>query len=333
MPPPDATRNEHTETTPKPTPTARKPLGRRWWFRILRFFVFFYAAWCGTLYFYQDKLLFPADLAGSPLPLKYSATTVELERNVNDGNRQFKVVAWFVPAVEAGPDRPCPLVVYFHGNAELIDAQHHMINFYHRHGCHVLLPEYRGYGRSGGKPSEAGILDDAAYFLAEALRRPDVDPARVLYHGRSLGGGPCAGLADRRAPRAMILESTFTSAASMARKYWAPEFLATNPFHVDRVVARLDIPLLLFHGTTDDIIPVEHGRALRDLARHGRYIEYACRHNDFPGPGEDDYWRQIETFLTETGLTPSDPTAATRPTPRATPPIAPPTQPQTPPKP
>jgi len=266
-------------------------------FRFIRSALTIYLVWCATLYFMQDTILFPASAAGPPSPLMYNYATVQLERDVPEVGR---VAAWFVPAQLAAPDKPLPLAVYFHGNAELIDQQHDIISFYRRHDCNVLLPEYRGYGRSAGRPSQDAILDDAAYFLAEALKRPGVDPARVVFHGRSLGGGPAALLAMKHKPTVLILESTFSSAAAMAGRYFVPGFLVKNPFHVDRAVAALDIPILLFHGTTDDIIPVSHGRRLRDLAKRGTYVEYNCDHNHFPGSpdNETDYWQHIKTCLT-----------------------------------
>jgi len=267
-------------------------------FRILRSAVTIYLVWAATLYIMQDSILFPASAAGAPSPLMYNYATEQLEREVPGVGR---VAAWFVPAQLASPENPLPLVVYFHGNAELIDQQHDVIQHYREMDCNVLLPEYRGYGRSAGKPGQDVIIDDAAFFLAEALKRPGVDPKRVVFHGRSLGGGPAALLAMKRTPNVLILESTFSSAAAMAAKYFVPGFLVKNPFHVDDAVAALDIPILMFHGTTDDIIPVSHGRRLRDLAKHGTYVEYDCQHNNFPGApdNETDYWRHIQTCLTD----------------------------------
>jgi fermentation-respiration switch protein FrsA (DUF1100 family) len=258
-----------------------------------------YIFWCGALYMVQDKLLFPADMAGEPLKLlPFGEDTVELTRYV-DG---VHVTAWFLPAYVAEAARPAPLLVFFHGNAELIDHQFDLVEQYRKRGFAVLLPEYRGYGRSGGIPGEKAFVDDARHFLDAALKRLDVDASRVVYHGRSLGGGPAAGLAALRKPAAMVLESTFTSAAAMARTYWAPTFLVRNPFRVDRTLEALDIPVLIFHGTTDEIISVEHGRALRDLARRGTYVEYDCRHNDFPGNCIDDYWIQIDSYLKKAAI-------------------------------
>jgi fermentation-respiration switch protein FrsA (DUF1100 family) len=271
-------------------------LVRRW----LVFAGFLYIAWCVTLYFYQDKMLFPADLAPLPTPALYDRTTVELRVDIGGGEQ---AVAWFMPALASDPVKPAPLVIYFHGNAEIIDYQSTAVEGYRKLGCAVLLPEYRGYGRSGGKPSEEGILADSVRFFDQAIKRPDVDAARVLIHGRSLGGGPAAQLAGARKPRGLILESTFSSVAAMAHDYLAPECLARNPFRTDRVLAGLDVPVLIFHGTDDDIIPVWHGRALRDLAKNGTYVEYVCGHNDFPGDAnEDAYWEDIASFLNRAGV-------------------------------
>lgn len=288
------TAREHAE------PSTRCPLRRRLWFRALVFLLVLYVAWCIALWCFQDRLLFPADMAPLPTPQPYSAATVELARDIEGGGR---VVAWFVPAFEHAPDRPAPLVVFFHGNAEIIDHQQEIIEGYRRLGCSILLPEYRGYGRSDGRPGEEAIVDDALFFYDKIIDRPGVDRTRVVVHGRSLGGGPAAQVADRRKPGALILQSTFKSAAAMAHRYLAPSFLARNPFRTDRVLDSLDVPVLIFHGRNDDIIPVAHGRALRDIARRATYIEYDCRHNDFPGEANRDrYWGEIRRFLEENSV-------------------------------
>ena len=247
----------HAETQTDAQPSAPSPLRKRTWFRALVFLSVLYVAWCTTLFFYQDKMLFPADLAAEPMPMRYSDSTVELTRDIPGGG---KVIAWFIPAFDVGTGRPPPLVIFFHGNAEIIDHQQDTIERYRRMGCSLLLPEYRGYGRSDGTPSETAIVDDALYFHALALERSDFDKTRIFFHGRSLGGGPAAQLAARRRPRLLILESTFKSAAAMAHKYYAPAFITRNPFRTDRVLASLDIPVLIFHGTNDNLIP-EIGRA------------------------------------------------------------------------
>jgi uncharacterized protein len=295
--PPDRPPEPESPTTLLTARTARdKTSPRRRLVRIAAVLVLFYAAWCVAMYIYQDQLLFPADMAAPPLPLGYQGkTTIEMNLDLPSGG---SVVAWFLPAPGVTPDSPGPVVVFFHGNAEIIDHQHDMVEGYHRLGCSILLPEYRGYGRAGGKPGEEAIVADAVHFYDELIKLPEADKSRIVFHGRSLGGGPAAQLAARRTPRALILESTFSSVAAMAAKYGCPSFLAKSPFRTDRVLESLDVPVLIFHGSDDDIIPVSHGRRLRDLARRGTYIEYGCRHNDFPGAdNEEAYWNEIAAFL------------------------------------
>ncbi|MCG8403809.1 MAG: alpha/beta hydrolase [Phycisphaerales bacterium] len=293
----DETVVEHGTNEDRKMPP-RRPLRQRPWFRLVIYVAAFYMVWCTILYSWQDSLLFPAEMAAEPLPRLYSAKTVELIRDLDSGG---KVVAWFIPAPTLKPRSPC--IIYFHGNAEIIDHQHTVVEGYLRLGCSVLLPEYRGYGRSAGSPSEKGIVEDAVYFHDEIVKRDDVDKSRVVFHGRSLGGGPAAQLAARRKPKLLILESTFSSAAAMAHKYFAPMFLVKHPFRTDHVLESLDVPVLLFHGSRDDIIPVEHGRKLRDLAFDATYVEFDCRHNDFPGhDNEEKYWADIERFMEKHGV-------------------------------
>jgi fermentation-respiration switch protein FrsA (DUF1100 family) len=126
----------------------------------------------------------------------------------------------------------------------------------------LVLPEYRGYGRSGGKPSQATILADLVRIHDQMVTRPEVDPSRVLFHGRSIGGGVVCALAAVRKPHAMILMSTFTSIHDVAKKWFVPKSLIADPFESLEVVRTLDIPILVVHGTEDRLIPPSHGHAL-----------------------------------------------------------------------
>lgn len=283
------------DATPEAAGTRPARRSKRLLWRVLRLVGVLYVVWCVVLYFYQDKLLFPAYLAPDPLPTKlYDARSKSITIETDEGRSE----AWFVPALWASAEKPAPVVVYFHGNAELIDYQSTTVDGYRAMGWSVLLPEYRGYGRSDGTPGERTIVADAVRFYDELVKRPEVDAGRIILHGRSVGGGPAAQLAARRPCRGLILESTFTSVVDMASKYFAPAALVKNPLRTDQVLPTLDVPVLIFHGTRDNIIPVAHGRRLKDLAKNAKYIEYNCRHNDFPGDdNEASYWREIAAFL------------------------------------
>ncbi len=245
----------------------------------------------------QERILFPRQMAPDPIDTPPIHPTFEWKRERTLGGTG---VAWYIPTLQAARNNPRPCVVFFHGNAEIIDYQSDLVLAYRQLGCSTLLPEYPGYGRSTGFPSEASIVDDAEYFYNKLLEQPDVDRHRIIFHGRSIGGAVAAQLATRHEPAALILQSTFTSVPAMAGKYLMPSFLVRHPFHTDRAVAAITSPILIFHGSQDRIVPVSHGRTLRDLSaksKEVRYVEYNCGHNDFPGDDTQDYLTNIRQFL------------------------------------
>jgi len=254
------------------------------------------------MYCIQDRIVFPVDQAPAPLPRPVRADIVVTKLDLDSGEQ---VESWFLPAAGVSAHKPAPVVMFFHGNAELIDYQDDIVRQYHELGISVLLPEYRGYGHSGGSPSQDAIREDCVHFYDKLIERADVDASRIVFHGRSLGGGVACDVATQRKPAGLILQSTFASAAEMAHDYLTPSFLAKHPFRNDRVVSGIGIPLLIFHGTRDTIIPVHHGRHLRDLAPGAVYIEYDCGHNDWPGRGnEQRFWDEIKDFLSQSGILP-----------------------------
>lgn len=250
-----------------------------------------------VLYASQDAILFPRKYTnprpGATPPMGTELVTVTL----SDG---AIVEGWFKPGAREG-GAPGPAVLFCHGNAELIDDNLGMIREYTRRGLSVMLMEYPGYGRSGGAPSQASITEAGLAFFDVLASRPEVDPARIVVHGRSLGGGAAAQVFKQRPAAAMIVESTFTSVSSMARKYAMPSVLVKHPFRTDEVIRGDPRPLLIFHGTQDEIIPVAHGRRLAEIRPDAMYIETPGDHNGYP-PDPEAYWRKIDEFLRGSGL-------------------------------
>ena len=209
-----------------------------------------------------------------------------------------RVEAWFIPGAGQGPR---PVLVYAHGNAELIDHWAEALERYRRLGLSVLLPEYRGYGRSAGAPSERAIVDDFTAIVDRVLARPEVDRTRLVIHGRSIGGGVACGLALRRRPAALILQSTFTSLRDMARRYGLPGWLVRDRFDNLAALSRLQLPTLVLHGTRDSLIPYAHGEKLAAAAHGHRLVSFATDHND--PLGEDPrFWRELTAFLRQAGV-------------------------------
>ncbi len=216
------------------------------------------------------------------------------------------VEAWLLPGKGASAQTPGPAVIFAHGNAELIEHWPPMMEPYRQRGLSVLLVEYRGYGRSAGSPSEAAIAEDFAAFYDLLAARPEVDPDRIIFHGRSLGGAAVCALAARRPPAALILQSTFTRFTDMAATWFVPAFMILDPFDSLGVVQRLDRPTLVFHGRLDTLIPHNHGQRLAAASPRARLVSYDCGHNDCP-PDWGHFWAQIDAFLRDADILPETP--------------------------
>ena len=209
--------------------------------------------------------------------------------------------AWFVPPAPELRLQSYPVVIFAHGNAELIDFWVQELNPLRQLGLGLLLVEYPGYGRSQGHPSQKTITQVFVAAYDHILKHPKVDPDRIILMGRSIGGGAVCQLAARRPAASLILMSTFTSARSFAPKYLVPGFLVKDPFDNLTVVKSFTGPVLIIHGQKDDIIPFVHGKRLQQAASQARLIAYPCGHNDCP-PGWGLFWKDIEDFLRKSNL-------------------------------
>ena len=262
-----------------------------------------YVVYCGLLFFFQAKLIFPASMAGPPSETLPTADTVVIERSTEEGT----TTAWFVlaPGSDNGKDEPKPLAVFFHGNAELIDHQHAIIDLYHGLGIHVLLVEYRGYGHSDGTPSQDHIVTDSVAVLEGVLKREGVDADSLILHGRSIGGGLAAQVALQTDAAALIVESTFASVSGMALRYGAPPFLVRSPLNTEQAFEELGLPILIMHGKADAMIPVSQAQKLEAAAADARLVLFDAHHNSLPNGSEVLLYRQeINDLLKRAGVFP-----------------------------
>lgn len=206
-----------------------------------------------------------------------------------------EVEVWFLPAHRsAGPG---PTLVFAHGNGELIDDWLHEFEAPRSWGLSILLVEYPGYGRSGGRPSERSITGAMIAAHDWVRTRPEADPERIVAFGRSVGGGAAAALAMTRPVAALVLESAFTSVRAMARRQAVPGFLIRDPFDNLGAVRRYQGPVLIVHGARDAIVPPSHARALHAAATDAELHLLDCGHNDCPRP-----WPLLRRFLEAHGL-------------------------------
>ncbi len=254
-----------------------------------------------ALWSMQDAMIFPRSAArssGRELP----PTGERVWYAAPDGT---KIESWYFKGDGRSAESPGPLLVCFHGNADFIENWSWMAETCQREGFNVLLPEFRGYGKSEGEPSEKAIVADSIAMVRAALERSEVDRSKLILLGRSLGGGVACGVALQTKPAAIILESTFTSVASMAGRYWVPQWLVRHPFRNDEALAKITTPVLLFHGTHDRVIPFSHAEALKRVRPDAELVPLDCDHNDLPGEDEAKHRAAIEQFLKSRTLWPA----------------------------
>jgi pimeloyl-ACP methyl ester carboxylesterase len=245
----------------------------------------------------ERLVLFPGTMMGAPARLPDVRGLERIAVAIPEG----EVEAFFLPAFDVPRGERRPVVLFAHGNGEIIDEWAEVLEPYRAMGVGVLLPEYRGYGRSAGTPSEAAIVDDFCKFYDELLRRPDVDAARIVLHGRSLGGGAVCALARQRTAAGLVLESTFTSVADVARRWLVPRSMLSNRFDNDSAVREFAHPILILHGRHDRVIPYSHAEALARVARGAKLVTYDCDHNDMRRE-TGEFWSEIRAYLESVGV-------------------------------
>ncbi|MBC7963120.1 MAG: alpha/beta hydrolase [Steroidobacteraceae bacterium] len=265
---------------------------------ILRFIILAvtaYAAYALLLFLMQRQILYPGRYLRPSGPPPTGIVTIAV---ITSAGRNE---AWFMPPLKRKKGERRPLVIFFHGNGELIDHLPEQAEGFRELGMGVLLVEYPGFGRSSGQPDEKSITETAVAAFDAVLKREEVDPERVVLFGRSLGGGAACAVAARRPSAALILQSAFSSTRPFARNYLLPAFLVRDVFDNGRVLAAYRPPVLLFHGSRDSTVPPEHSRLLNRLAPHARLVEFHAGHNDFP-PDWGEFYRIIAVFLREAGV-------------------------------
>ncbi len=205
---------------------------------------------------------------------------------------------WYLP----GDDRQ-PLILFCHGNAGNISHRLDNLRMFHRLGVAVFIFDYRGYGQSQGKASEEGTYRDARGALAW-LEKQGWRSEQMIYFGRSLGAGVALQLALEHAPAGLVLESPFPSVAALGWHHnpilylllgWTLNARYDNLSKLDRV----QVPLLMFHGERDNIVPEKMARRLFERAREPKtYFQIPnAGHNDTYERGGEPYWEAWKKFL------------------------------------
>jgi fermentation-respiration switch protein FrsA (DUF1100 family) len=245
------------------------------WFVIVTVGVF--AAISFYLYFNQKNMVFfpIKDLAVNPndIGLEFENVTVTTADSVN-------VHGWYLP-----PDSTVNKVFLFcHGNAGNISHRLETIEFIWKLKAGVMIFDYRGFGRSDGDPSEEGAYADARACYDWLVNGKGHRPDDIIIFGRSLGGAIGVDLATKVPCGGLVVESSFTSAADMARRIFPilpTSLIIRYKFNTIDKISSVNCPVLVTHSPDDDIVPYDMGEKLYEAAgKPKQFVKLFGGHND-----------------------------------------------------
>ncbi|MFA5059592.1 MAG: alpha/beta hydrolase [Candidatus Omnitrophota bacterium] len=207
---------------------------------------------------------------------------------------------WFIKSPGA-----LTTVLFFHGNAGNISHRLEKIVLFRQLGLNTFIIDYRGYGKSEGKPTEEGIYKDASAALDYLSTRDDINRNRLIVYGDSLGGVVAVDLASRKKVAALIVDSSFPSAADVSKTIFPfiPSFFLRTKMDSAKKVKQVTIPKLFIHSTNDEIIPFALGKKLFDLAGSPKeFLSITGGHNTNHIDSHDVLIKNITQFLKKNNL-------------------------------
>ncbi len=255
-----------------------------------------------VLYTMQDSLIFLPPPAPATAPRAAHVEAVKVP--VGDG---LVLSGWLASAVAPAVGQRAPLVIYFGGNAEEVSYMAGMAP--NVAPASLLVVNYRGYGGNPGSPGERALFADALALYDWAVARPDVDAARVVLMGRSLGSGVAVHVAAERKPAGVVLVTPYDSIRDVAQSMYPTvpvSALLRHPFDSLARAPAIDTPMLALVAERDQVIPSRHARRLFEAWRGPKqWREIAAADHDSISSAPE-YWASIRDFLAAGARLPSD---------------------------
>ena len=190
-----------------------------------------------------------------------------------------KLHGWFIPN-----ENPRGVVLFCHGNGGNISNRLESIGIFHRLGLSTFIFDYRGYGRSDGAPTEQRTYLDAEAAWSYLVHERGLSPSQIVFFGRSLGGSIAAWLAKDNRPRAVIVESAFTSVGDIGSQlypYLPVRMLSRFDYNTLEYLSQVRSPVLIVHSQDDELIPFNHGLRLFEAANEPKeFLEITGTHNE-----------------------------------------------------
>ncbi|GGK64423.1 alpha/beta hydrolase [Rufibacter glacialis] len=227
---------------------------------ILKTVLLLYLAVCVLVYFFQEKLIFFPEKLNPDFTFRFPAPFEEIRLKTPD-NTQLHTLLFKA-------EKPQGVILYLHGNAGSLRSWGEVAPIYTSLGYDVLILDYRGYGKSEGKiTSQTQFYQDVqTAYDALKTKYPESD---IVILGYSIGTGPAAHLASVNQPRLLILQAPYYSLGDLMRKYFPviPAFLLKYRFETHRYLRNCPVPVVLFHGEQDEIIPYASSLKLKEVLK------------------------------------------------------------------
>ncbi|VXD14597.1 alpha/beta hydrolase [Planktothrix paucivesiculata] len=264
-----------------------------------------YLCACLFMFLRQTRFIFfPSRLISStPDDVGLSYQDIELKIPTPSGKIEM-IHCWWIPS-ETNPNQK--VIIDLHGNRNTIGANVGYAEQFHQMGLSVLLVEYRGYGRSTNRfPSEKIVYEDVEIAWNYLVNQRQINPNNIYIFGHSLGGAIAIDLAFKHPEIAgLIIESSFTNIREMIdykKRYWMfpINLILTQKFDSLAKIPTLKMPLLLTHGTEDELIPKTMSEDLFNAAIDPKQllIVAGAGHNNVRQVGGSQYWETVQQFLT-----------------------------------
>jgi pimeloyl-ACP methyl ester carboxylesterase len=209
-------------------------------------------------YLVQERLIFKPEKLSQQFEFIYDVPFRELFFDVEPGVR--------INGLHFHRENPSGLILYFHGNTRSIKGWAKYAADFYRYNYDVVLVDYRGFGKSTGKRSEAGMLNDMQFVYDTLLVQYPED--HLILYGRSMGSGFATKLASDNRPRYLILDAPYYSFSKVVERYlpFLPlRYLLRFKLRSDRWIRKVECPIYILHGTRDWLIPIRHSERLQRL--------------------------------------------------------------------
>jgi pimeloyl-ACP methyl ester carboxylesterase len=218
-----------------------------------------------ALWYLQETIFFHPKKLHAGEPFRYEGPHEEVNIPVDESS-----ILNFVKFFPADTSSTKGIVLYFHGNRENINRYAAASAYFTKHGYEVWMPDYPGFGKTTGKFREERLYDDAHTIYKLAAKR--FSPDKMIIYGRSLGTGVATELVSSQPCKRLILETPYYSLKELAGAHfpmYPVQFLVRYQFPLYEYLQTVKVPVTIFHGTKDGVIPYKHSSRLKPLMKKG----------------------------------------------------------------